>query len=355
MRRSRQLLSLFLSLFILGGLLFFPTGPVWAWSGRAGWVFKGDAPFSSGVAASDGLVLAGDNLGNLYAVHAASGQQAWRYRGSNAIVGLPTVAGSRVFFAQADGTVTALDLKSGAVQWQYLPPEDSYGAETIVDSAAFGDDKVFVVKGDGKLYALSAANGQTIWTYDAGLELRSAPAFAEGLVLLGDQKGIFSAISPKTGKRMWGGGAGGAVNTPVAENGFVYFSAWDGSVQSVQIKGVIPQWKANVGDPVTTPPALEGDRLFVGTGNGKVVALNRKNGQTLWSFETDGGSVLAQPLPISGLVFVGAGNGTLFVLDTATGAARYTFPTGGGINGSCAFMNGVLYLASSDGNLYSIF
>lgn len=350
MRRILSVMSL--SLLVCVAPLF--ADVAWAWSGKLGWTFKAEAPLTSSVAVAGGLVLAGDSVGNLYAVHSASGQAAWIYNGTNSIVGRPTVAGNKVIFAQADGTITCLALKSGSVAWQYVPPEESYAAETVVDGTAVGDGKVFFVKGDGKLYAVSAANGRPLWTYDSGLELRSAPSFASGLVLLGEQRGIFSAISPANGKRLWGGGAGGAINTPATDGANVYFSSWDGSVQSVRIKGVVPQWRANVGDPVTTAPFIGGGKVLVGTANGKVAALDSKNGSVLWTFDTHGGNVAAQPVLAEGLVFAGGGQGTLFVLDAASGTERFTFSAGDGINGSPAFSGGVLYLGSADGNLYAI-
>ena len=351
--KMKRLFSI-LSLLLLAGAAPFLDGTAWGWNGKLGWTFKAEAPITSSVAVGGNLVIAGDSVGNLYAVHRASGQSAWVYKGTNSVVGLPSVLNDKVVFAQADGTVTCLTLKAGKVVWQYVPPEESYAAETVVDGTAVGDGKVFFVKGDGKLYAISAANGKGIWTYDSGSDLRSAPCFDSGLVLLGEQRGVFSALSPKNGKRLWGGGAGGAINTPSVDGGHVYFSSWDGSVQSVRIKGVIPQWKANVGDPVTTPPFIGSGKVFVGTANGKVAALDVKKGTALWTFDTRGGSVSAQPVFAEGLVFAGSGQGTLFVLDAATGAERFTFATGGGINGSPIFSGGVLYLGSADGNLYAL-
>lgn len=349
----RRVLSVMLLSLLACAAPFFGDA-AWAWSGRLAWTFRAEAPLTSSVAVAGGLVLAGDSVGNLYAVHSASGQAAWIYNGTNSIVGRPTVAGNKVIFAQADGTITCLSLKNGDVAWQYVPPEESYAAETVVDGAAVGDGKVFFVKGDGKLYAISAVNGRALWTYNSELELRSAPAFASGLVLLGEQRGVFSAISPANGKRLWGGGAGGAINTPATDGANVYFSSWDGSVQSVRIKGVVPQWKSDVGDPITTAPFIGGGKVFVGTANGKVAALDSRSGSVLWTFDTQGGNMAAQPVFAEGLVFAGGGQGTLFVLDAASGTERFTFSAGAGINSSPAFSGGVLYLASADGNLYAI-
>jgi outer membrane protein assembly factor BamB len=327
--------------------------PGWAWSGKLGWTYDAQSPISSSIAVAGGLILAGDFSGALHAVHAASGQTAWVYKGANSIVGQPTVSGGSVIFAQADGTVTALSLSNGEELWRYSP-ERGYASATLTDGTAVGDGKVFFVKGDGKMVALSAADGKPLWTYDTGQELRNAPYFSNGIVFLGEQRGVFSAVNPKTGKRDWGGGAGGAINTPVAEGGCVYFSSWDGSVQSVKIQGIIPQWKTDVGDPVTTPPCTEGDKVFVGTANGKVAALSKDGGKVLWTFETGGGTVVGTPVAAEGLLFIGGGQGTLFALDGSNGEVRFTFPAEGGINGTPAFSGGVLFLGSAGGKLYAI-
>ena len=342
----------FLVLLVL--LLASHAGGAWAWRGEVGWTFKADAGLSSGVAVTGDLVIVGDDAGTLYAVRRSSGQLAWSYNGTNTIVGTPSILGDRTIFAQADGTVMCLSLSGGDVVWQYRPPEESYAAETLADGTAVGDGKVFLVKGDGRLYALDASDGRPLWTYGSGQELRSAPGFGAGLVLLGEQKGIFSAIDPKTGKRLWGGGAGGPIHTPVIAGDSVLFSSWDGTVQCVRIKGVIPQWKADVQDPVATPPGVGGGKAFVGTARGNVAAIDLKSGAVLWQFNTQGGSLSARPVFGEGMVFAGGGQGVLSILDAQTGKLISTFTTGQGIDGTPAFDGGVLYLGSSDGNLYAI-
>jgi len=184
--------------------------------------------------------------------------------------------------------------------------------------------------------------------------LRSAPIFSDGFVLLGELGGVFSALNPQTGERVWGGGAGGPINTPATHDGYVFFSSWDGSVNSVRINGVIPQWNTNVGTPISTAPFVYGDRVFVGTVTGGVIALSRTTGDVLWRFETSEGSVIGAPLAAGGLVFVGGGIGTLFALDAVSGDLRFTFDTGGAINGSPAFSGGLLFLGSNDSNIYAI-
>jgi outer membrane protein assembly factor BamB len=351
MKSMKKMIRMFA--FAAAVCVLFPDAPADAWRGVLGWTYNAQYPISSSVAVAGELVLAGDSVGNLHAVYAASGRPAWVYKGTYSVVGRPAAADGRVVFAQADGTITALSLANGSLLWKHSPSEDAL-ANTVVDGAAIGDGKVFFVRGDGKMIALSAESGKVLWAYDSGQELRSAPVFSDGTVFLGEQKGVFSAVNPANGRRAWGGGAGGPINTPTAEGGDVYFSSWDGSVHRVRIKGVVPQWKAGAGDPVTTPPLVGKDKVFVGTANGRVAAFSKADGSARWSFDTQGGTVSGMPAAAEGLLFVGGGQGTLFVLDAETGVSRFVFQTGGGINGAPAFADGVLFLGSADGNVYAI-
>ena len=322
-----------------------------AWGGNQGWTYNAGHPISSSVAVAGGLVIAGDSGGSLHAVHVASGQAAWIYHGNHKVVGLPAVSGQMVVFAQADGTITALSLADGSVLWRHRPPGE--GGVTLMDGAAIGDGKVFYLRADGSLSALSASDGQELWTYHTEIGRHSAPNFSDGFVFVGEYRGVFSALNPQTGERDWGGGAGGPINTPATHDGHVYFSSWDGSVQSVRIAGVIPQWRTNVGEPISTSPFVGNYGVFVGTVSGLVVALSKADGEIKWSFNTEEGIVSGTPIAADGLVFVGGGQGTLFALDAASGAVRFTFNTGGGIIGTPAYSGGILFLGSGDGKIYT--
>jgi outer membrane protein assembly factor BamB len=266
---------------------------------------------------------------------------------------MPAVSGQTLVFAQADGTITALSPANGGLLWQHSPRTGA-AADMVMDGVAIGGGRVFFAQSDGRLQALSASNGEVLWTYQSRAGLRSAPLFSDGFVFLGEFGGIFSALDPQTGERVWGGGAGGAINTPTAHGGYVFFSSWAGSVHSVRINGVIPQWNTNVGAPVTTPPFVDGGRIFVGTADGHIVALSRENGEILWSFHTAEGNVTGTPIAADGLVFAGGGMGTLFALDAASGTVRSTFSAEGGINGTPAYSAGILFLGSSGARIYAI-
>lgn len=347
LKHSKFLLFALLVLLALSSTAF-------AFSNHVKWSFKAESELVGGVAANENFVFVGDANGNFYALNAGTGREIWINNDLSPIVGFPAIVNNNVIIARNDGTLTCLDASNGSVIWKHSSPHDASGSDSIPDGVAVGDGKVFISKGDGKIYAFNASNGNVIWTYKSNLELRSAPSYGENLVFLGEYDGVFSILEPKSGKRIGGGGAGGAINTLTIKNGNAYASSWDGSVQSFKIKDIIPVWNVKVGDPISTPPEVSEGKILVGTERGFIAALDEKSGNILWNTQTNAGSISSKPIVFDNLVFVSCSRG-LLVLDAGTGRERtLLFSEEGGAELRPAFFKSTLYVGSSGGNLYAL-
>ena len=306
-----------------------------------------DAAVTSNIIVAENNLLFGDSTGNCYAVNKNSGSVVWSYNIGGTVIGTPAVLydkESKVLFVSSDGSMACLSLYDGSLIWDYTPRENRN--EAINDGSAAGDGLFFVVKDDAKLYALDSETGRRVWTYQGSDQgLRTTPAYYDGLIFLGEYNGIFNILDAKTGKRINGGGAGGAINTPFANDGNVYFSSWDGSVQAVKIKSVIPLWNTNIKDPVTTSPAVSGGIIAVGTGRGLVVALDEKDGGIRWNFDCQNGSVSYMPMIANGKVFACPEGGNVYELNSRTGRLIDKFETDGIITNP-TYADGIFYFAS---------
>ncbi len=279
-----------------------------------------DSFITTGVALSGNTAFFGNAEGILMAVNADSQSEIWSYKeGDSNAVGTPAIADGNVFFAKLTGEVICLRIADGALVWKYAPARNDSLNEGLNDGVAVGGGHVYAAYTTGELRALNIKNGHVMWTYKSDQGLRTAPAYSNGLVLVGEYNGLFSMLDAKTGKRINGGGAGGAVNTPTVNGGNVYFSAWDGSVHAVQIKDVIPLWDAKVGEPITTAPVVADGMLVVGTASGKIIALNQESGAKLWEHDSQGGQITARPVVSANRVFAGTGDEKVIMLDPATG------------------------------------
>jgi outer membrane protein assembly factor BamB len=88
------------------------------------------------------------------------------------------------------------------------------------------------------------------------------------------------------------------------------------------------------------------------TGYSTSIAPNTN--QTLWTYTT-GGSVDSSPAAVNGIVYIGSSNDNVYALNATTGALMPGWPyvTGGSV-GSPAVVGGIIYVGSSDGNVYAL-
>ena len=306
-----------------------------------------DTYITTGIAASGNTVFFGDTEGNMTAVNSSNQAELWEYKDSDSTpIGTPAVIDGNVIFAKVTGEIFCLKISDGELLWKYTPASSESVNEGLNDGVAAGGGRVYAAFTTGELRALDLKNGHVLWTYKSDQGLRTAPAYSNGLVLLGGYNGLFSMIDAKTGKRINGGGAGGAVNTPVVNAGNVYYSAWDGSVHAVQIKDVIPLWNAKVGEPITTSPVIFEGVMYLGTASGKVFALDAETGAKLWQYDSQGGQITARPAASANRIFVGTGDNKLVMLDPATGNLASSQPERYALNTDPVFGGNRLYFVS---------
>ena len=108
-------------------------------------------------------------------------------------VSAPVVAGCVVYIA-GDSHVYALDAASGNPLWSYEIDEE-WPAEL-----AAADGMVYVGTHDGKVYALDAVSGRLLWLYGTGA-WTYAPAVADGVVY--STHNSVHALSGASGELYW--------------------------------------------------------------------------------------------------------------------------------------------------------
>ena len=86
----------------------------------------------------------------------------------------------------------------------------------------------------------------------------------------------------------------------------------------------------------------------------KVLNVNNVgNLQLLWSY-TAGYTVVSSPAVVNGVVFIGSTDGNVYALNAGTGALLWSYTTAYYVVSSPALANGVVYIGSHDGNLYAL-
>jgi eukaryotic-like serine/threonine-protein kinase len=320
--------------------------------------------------------------GKVYAVDAASGKTRWSFatRGErrftapgihgaiprtermpdpfDVFLSSPAVANGVVYIGSGDQHVYALDAATGALKWAFAT------GDVVHASPAVANGTVFIGSWDRNLYALDAATGRERWRYTTGNDtviynqvgIASSAAVAGGIVFVGGRDGHFHAVDERTGALRWkhNNRGGWTIGSPAVRNGIVYFATSDGR-RFKALDAATGAVKFDLENKAVSfsSPALAGDVVYYGTSDGWLRAVDIRIGGFRAHFQTDGSKQ-------HGAKWTDA-NGVLqtdrmypdFTLDGMMIGVRTMF-TVGSILSSPTIVDGVLYVGSTDGQLYAL-
>jgi outer membrane protein assembly factor BamB len=337
------------------------------------WRVQTDGPVRSSPTVVDGVVYVGSGDGTLYAVDARSGQIRWRAPAGAAITSSPAVTGGLVILATRMGW-QALDQHTAAVRWHLdvgpdLPlPWGHESGDRYLSSPAVVGDTVLLGGGDGVLRSVALATGRIQWEAHTSGRIRSSPAIADGLVVVGDADGVVYGFALTNGALRWRHETEGHMllsarfgydrrtiqSSPAIMDGRVFVGARDGYLYAIDLLTGERRWRFNHEISwVNTSPAVDGGLVYAGSSDGQFAqAVDARSGQERWRAKT--GLIWASPAVSGGTVFFGDNTGRLTAFDKNTGSVRWSYRAGGPIFSSPVVAQGVVYVGSDDGSIYAI-
>jgi outer membrane protein assembly factor BamB len=256
------------------------------------------------LALTDGLVCAADLIGNVHGLRMQGGTRAWQAHVGGRVTQGPVVAGGTVYVGSGDGRVHALHAGTGAALWH-------------------------AVTGTGEIESLTVTGG---------------------VVYSGSSDGYNYALHAGSGKHLWRLFTSGVTNLVTADD--VAYFCGTGFVHAVDISNGKGRWESAAGSGAELSPTISGRTIYVGSYDHDLYAFRAGNGTMLWKFRT-GGYVTAA-VAADGCVYFGSYDRNLYALRASDGAKIWSFPTYGWIMASPALVNGVVYTASEDGNIYAV-
>jgi eukaryotic-like serine/threonine-protein kinase len=326
-------------------------------TGVAGSVY--DTPLVSG-----GRVFVVDTTGMLSALRQSDGHKIWSQAVSPGFLmdSTPAIWSNLVVSPGTDSAgafVAAYDVSSGARKWRTRVTVDPYAS--ITAPAIYGSSVFFA--GGTYIYALSASSGKVLWktrvttSADGGVAGPVAVSGYGEYVVAADVDGNVYALNAATGAVKWQVKAGGGIfhGGPAIYSGIVYVAEGRGGdegggfdIAALQVSDGRLLWKSYAGDDVHLTPAAGQGRVFVGSIDEGVRALDSKTGALLWVGPYDG-EVWGAPMLANGVVYFGA-ELKLLAYNAATGAVVDSFPTSTSFASMCspAVVNGRIYIGSGD-------
>jgi outer membrane protein assembly factor BamB len=274
-------------------------------------------------------------VSKLWSVNAGSGE------GKAGVRQGPAVADGRVFVAAIEGGVRALDLQTGAQQWEFEPKEiEDKPRVRLSGGPGVGSGLVAVGGLEGEVIVLDAATGAEKWTGKVGAEVIAAPVIGDGLVFVRSNDGRVTAFDAATGQRRWFWSRELPSLTVRGNDaillgpGFVFVGNDDGTLVALSEQDGRLLWEQAVAQPegrseldrmadIDGTPVLDGTTIIASSFTNQTMAIDGPTGRPIWQRENGGAGRVGNA---SDRVVVADPAGTVWAIDKATGGSLWSQP-----------------------------
>jgi outer membrane protein assembly factor BamB len=323
-----------------------PGSPSLLWSFKTGAAVK-----SSAVIGSDRVFIGSDD-GKLYALNFADGKQAWAFQAADAMQAPPLLVNHMVFAGSADGVFYALDASNGALLWK-VQTDGKIQASASVFTGSNGVPRILFGSYDFKLRCLDAQKGTPVWTYESGNYINGACAVADGKAVFGGCDAMVHVLQLEDGHEIAQIDAGAFIGVSVALAGNrAYFGHYDNQFLCVDLAGTNVAWRFHDRDfPYMSSAAVTADRVVFGGDDKTLHCLNRADGKSLWSLDTQG-KIESSPVIAGDKVVFGSDDGRVYLVSLQDGRQLWSYDTGQPVASSPAVAAEKIVIGCDDGNVY---
>ena len=321
------------------------------------------------------VVIAVPNQGPVTALDIATGELRWQFAPPERIWDRAYASDGRSFFIGLEnGKLVALDARTGAIDWEkelginaqtplYVADGVLYVPTTFVGPGTPADPF-----GQAKLFALNPDDGQELWTFTSDNYILQTPARFGDTVYVGgsyekdvevDEGGPMRlyALSAADGTEKWAyESLDGYPKQLYANETAVSYIAYQDFASGVDAQTGQHIWRKDTGNWV---PSLSGagDTVYFGSANTVVHALNVADGAVVWQFNIPEGTfnyVLGAPVPLNDILYFLTQQGDLFALDAADGRQQWHYATGiVAARTGPAIANNKLFIGDADGVIHA--
>lgn len=308
-------------------------------------------------------IYAANADGELYRLQRDNGHQVWRVDTGFTITGGVGLGDGLVLVGGEKGEVAAYD-EDGKLRWKVTASSE------VLSAPQAADGMVVVRTGDGHVAGLSEADGKRQWLYE-----RSTPALivrshagvvlSRGGVFAGFAAGKLAALDIRNGNVLWETTVSqprgntelerisDITSPPVIDDNRICTVSFQGRIGCFDLMRGNALWNRELSSDQGL--AIQGKYIYVTDAEGKVQALDKTNGSSLWMNKQLEFRKTTAPLALGDLIVVGDFEGYLHALNADNGAMMARIDTdGSAIPAAPIEMDNGLLVQTQDGGLYSI-
>lgn len=248
----------------------------------------------------------------------------------------------------------------GSKLWEFRAGGQIWG------SLAHESGTLYFGSDDHRLYALDTTSRKLKWSFQTGGKVRAQPAIAGDRVFVPSDDGFLYAVDRATGRQLWRFDLKASdlhrrppsadhsyfdflQSSPVVHEGRVYVGSLNGALFAVDAATGKLAWNIGTLDAIRGNPVIHGGRVYFGSWDDHLYAIDLKTQKLVWRVDT-GGIVQSTPAIDQGRVVVGNRSAKLIAYEAETGkeAWRHDYTDGSWVESSAIAANGILYVGSSD-------
>lgn len=345
------------------------------------WTYNTFSSISSSPAIVNEKLYIGADDGNLYSIDAKSGTLLWTYITKSRIVSSPAVDNGIVYFLAENGNISALNADTGLLLWENFLGNGPWDWS----SPAVHNGNVFIGSSTGYVYSLNGATGIQNWKSLVNGTPNSHITVVNGKVYSGTHNFDKSsptlvALDESTGAILWTYDSRATdpdtrVTGMINHNG-VSVADGDGDGSLEVYFGVVTwgysgneaisldeatgneEWNVSLGGWSTSTPAVHNGKVFIGSDDGNLYALDASKGSILWHYQTKGPVWSAPAVSGDGKVVFGSWDHTYYAVSELDGSLIWSYYTGASrVLGSPAIAdvdcNGIVFAGNENGNIYA--
>ncbi|MGL4666572.1 MAG: outer membrane protein assembly factor BamB [Saezia sp.] len=290
-------------------------------TGRVVWRSSAGDALSAGVG-SNGSVTAVVTRNNDLVAFDSEGSLLWRQRVAAQVLTPPVVAGGRVFVNATDRSIQAYDAQNGAGLWRQQ--------QNIMDALTLHQNGVLDTYGNtlivglsANLYAVDPDTGVPHWGLPIGsprgsneidrlADLVGGIGRYDSILCARSYQNAISCVEAEAGV-LWSRKSDGSTGVDVdSEN--VYAAEKDGRILALDQKTGNVIWTNDSFKwrTLTAPLVIGGGILIIGDSDGYVHFLSRSDGRVIGRLSTDRSGIAATPIALSDVLMLVTKNGTVY-------------------------------------------
>lgn len=318
----------------------------------------------------------------------------WTFNVNGSVASSPSVRGTMLYIGTEQGTLYALDVRTGKVLWHHHVANDLNAVPIVSGNVVIAGEgnrdavtyapraHIRVGSHENALIALDATTGRRIWRYALRGTGQPTGAIVGDLFVHHDGSGLIVGLHPRNGAVQWKRDVASVASKvgllPVGSRRVVTMGIFPNAAFAIDGTSGATLWKHDFGSALNgfgdVSPATDGTNVFatyLAPGQGKPVetgvlaihhiyALRAATGAIAWDVATETGMTpprneAATPLVVGALIFDGSAvSPYMHALDTQRGRTVWRLHVHGPVKGAPVARDNVLYFGDQRGYLWAV-